>query len=639
MNYSKVRCNCVFYSARQKHSLEIHGELFSRRCFQKYYLSMHLLILPGSVLLAKTVSSAMIVLLLIGMFTLLFGIESVESQPKTWIVDDDVPADFQKIQDGINAASAGDTVFVRAGTYYENVVVNKTISLSGENRETTVVDGNGNERVVSIQAQNVSVASMTVTNASTGIYIGNSNSTVNNLKVFGTYVGIWAYESAHCVINDSLIMNQTIHHGEWEDFGGIGILLESCGFFDITWNIFENIEGGGIAILGGYVIVKNNTFSGTSVGIGLEALSCTVVQNLIENASLGIYLSSSSDNAISGNSVSNSEHGVLLDVSSNNTISENNLTNNSDGVHLYFSSNNTIIKNNATNNGNGIYLDNSLDNTISENNVAGNKIDSYHGVWLVDSSRNTISGNNATNIIWGIWLGRSSHNIVDGNSVTNTEDSIVLVDSSNNNTVSRNDVTATNWDGIWLHSSSSNTISGNKIGNNNRGIWFDNSSSNTISGNNVTANNDGIVLYGSSNNEIRYNNFLNNQNQVYSHNSTNLWDDGYPSGGNYWSNYNGTDSYFGPGQNETGSDGINDQPYVIDESNMDRYPLMHPYTAIRGDTNQDGIVDIYDAILLATAFSSTPHDPDWNPHADFNSDGLIDIFDAIILAGNFGKTT
>jgi len=75
-------------------------------------------------------------------------------------------------------------------------------------------------------------------------------------------------------------------------------------------------------------------------------------------------------------------------------------------------------------------------------------------------------------------------------------------------------------------------------------------------------------------------------------------------------------------------------------------PNLHPVTVItvghplvRGDINNDGIVDIYDAILLAAAFDSTPSSPKWNPEADINNDNSVDIFDAIILASNFGRTT
>jgi hypothetical protein len=65
---------------------------------------------------------------------------------------------------------------------------------------------------------------------------------------------------------------------------------------------------------------------------------------------------------------------------------------------------------------------------------------------------------------------------------------------------------------------------------------------------------------------------------VYSYNSINVWDDGYPSGGNYWSDYDATDFYSGPYQNETGRDGIGDTAYVIDENNQDNYPLVKPWS-------------------------------------------------------------
>ncbi|MBS7635414.1 PKD domain-containing protein, partial [Candidatus Bathyarchaeota archaeon] len=60
----------------------------------------------------------------------------------------------------------------------------------------------------------------------------------------------------------------------------------------------------------------------------------------------------------------------------------------------------------------------------------------------------------------------------------------------------------------------------------------------------------------------------------------NSWDNGYPSGGNYWSNYVVVDYYSGPYQNETRSDGIGDVSYIIDVNNRDRYPLMKPWGPI-----------------------------------------------------------
>jgi len=59
---------------------------------------------------------------------------------------------------------------------------------------------------------------------------------------------------------------------------------------------------------------------------------------------------------------------------------------------------------------------------------------------------------------------------------------------------------------------------------------------------------------------------------------------------------------------------------------------------VTGDVNGDGLVDVYDLILVGIAFGSTPTDPNWNPYADLKSDNIIDIFDLIIVGVNFGKT-
>ena len=59
---------------------------------------------------------------------------------------------------------------------------------------------------------------------------------------------------------------------------------------------------------------------------------------------------------------------------------------------------------------------------------------------------------------------------------------------------------------------------------------------------------------------------------------------------------------------------------------------------IPGDTNGDGRVDIYDAIMISNAFNSVPGTPDWNANADINSNNVVDVYDAILLANNFGKT-
>src|SRR4030043_1264904 len=73
-----------------------------------------------------------------------------------------VPDDYSTIQEAINGALSGDTIFVRSGIYYEHVVVNKTVSLVGENSDMTIIDGNGTGHVVKIVRDNVNVTNFTV---------------------------------------------------------------------------------------------------------------------------------------------------------------------------------------------------------------------------------------------------------------------------------------------------------------------------------------------------------------------------------------------------------------------------------------------------------------------------------------------
>jgi hypothetical protein len=95
--------------------------------------------------------------------------------------------------------------------------------------------------------------------------------------------------------------------------------------------------------------------------------------------------------------------------------------------------------------------------------------------------------------------------------------------------------------------------------------------------NNVKNNLNGIVLIYSNNNLIYHNNYIDNDNQSYDEAGTNLWNSSYPTGGNYWNDYNDNDAYSGPDQNLPGSDGIGDTPYNIsgDAGAQDRYPFLN----------------------------------------------------------------
>jgi pectin methylesterase-like acyl-CoA thioesterase len=95
------------------------------------------------------------------MLSFAFNIKPAKAEPRNIVVPDDYPT----IQEAINAASYGDTIFVKEGTYYEHITISKSISLVGEKRDTTVIDGNGIGTVIQIIANNVSIINFTIRNA------------------------------------------------------------------------------------------------------------------------------------------------------------------------------------------------------------------------------------------------------------------------------------------------------------------------------------------------------------------------------------------------------------------------------------------------------------------------------------------
>ncbi len=227
------------------------------------------------------------------------------------------------------------------------------------------------------------------------------------------------------------------------------------------------------------------------------------------------------------------------------------------------------------------------DVTISEVTIrnGGNR---YAGINLASNGINITN-----NIIWNNWCGislqhHSAHNIIDNNSIMNNLNGISGELWSNS--VIIGNTLKDNLLGIWIGPySSHNTIAFNNINNHwSEGISMWQSSYNTLYGNNITDNNQGghwagIVVGFSSHNQFFHNNIANEGKQIdVQGEAVNTWDDGYPSGGNYWSDYNGTDLYSGPYQNESGSDGIGDTSYIINEFNQDRYPLIEPWKRVSG---------------------------------------------------------
>jgi len=289
------------------------------------------------------------------------------------------------------------------------------------------------------------------------------------------------------------------------------------------------------------------------------------------------------------------------------------------GFYLSNRTNITIQETSVVGFEHGIYLNYSRSNNITINSLSNNSI----GIFAAWATRSTFSDNNiADNREYGLLLGyNSQENIVTSNEITNNSRGICLTTSSNNRIVGNNIVD--NIDGILLNDSTNNVVYQNSLVTNILGLYLNNS----------------LLTY--ENNTFYHNNFGENrlQAQTGPNSSSNMWDNGYPSGGNYWSDFDGMDLYSGQFQNETNIDRIGDTPYFIDAENYDEYPLIYPYGFVPSpDLTGDGEVDMRDVSIAALAFGTYPSRPQWKFEADMNQDSQIDIRDLTIIVKDFGKS-
>jgi len=340
------------------------------------------------------------------------------------------------------------------------------------------------------------------------------------------------------------------------------------------------------------------------IGVDLSYRNNVTIKNLQIGFTLyGIYLLNASRNTISGNTLTYNQWAIYLIAASQNTIIGNNITNNDIGIDVSSSSNN-VFRNNVLNNNHNLAVYGSepshFDNDIDVSNIVNGK----KAYYLISESNLVINPTTFPDVGY-LALVNCQNITVHDLELTNNGHGIILAYTTGS-TITQNHLTE-NYNGLGLFASFGNFIVGNYIANNYRGLQLSNASnSNSISANNITNNTDGIFLFYSSQNTIVLNNitnsnigigfkqssynmirgnyFISNVGQVYDVSiadpsvtaSMNIWGVGYPLGGNYWSDYTGVDVKSGENQDQTGSDGLGDTPYIIDENNQDGFPLM-PY--------------------------------------------------------------
>jgi parallel beta-helix repeat protein len=338
--------------------------------------------------------------------------------PGTWIVDDDGPADFHTIQEAINAASDGDTILVRSGIYYENVVVNKSVSLIGEDNSNTVVDGSSAGNVFSLVASNVSISGFTIRKSTTGYAAISINGTVPSYSRDNNISGNQFFCSCDCFFlfqaSGNIIQNNTITGGAG---GGHGIYMElSANNTIIGNNLFSCYSGICLDFCSSNNLLRNNhivhsTYSFVTVNnyLGLSNYVNDVDSSNTVDGKPIYYLVSKSNLTIPADagcvilvncthmivqnlSLTRAYSAVLLAYTNSSTIINNNLANNVVGIELQHSDNNLLIRNNISSSVNGIFISSSSSNIITENNLTKSRQSQI--LVYSESSNNCIYRNN-----------------------------------------------------------------------------------------------------------------------------------------------------------------------------------------------------------------------------------------------------
>jgi parallel beta-helix repeat protein len=298
--------------------------------------------------------SGFVLMLLFSIVLVSNWIQLARAEPRIWIVNDDDPAaDFSSIEAAINAAAVGDTVYVRAGHYYEHLVISKSVKLLGENKTLTVIDGNFTGDVVTVAAINVEISGFTIQNSGKRIVTGGPPPL--GFPVCENMCGVYVSSCTGCNISGNIVSNNFV-----------GLNFESCSNILISENQILNNSGDcGIRVAFSSSVTLSNNKIALNHNCGAVVFQCSA--------------STVSENQI----VENLQGGIVISFLSRFiTVSKNNITTNAfHGLNLVNAFENSVFGNNMSGNHYGVCLSGGTSNKVYENYIQAN----YYGVAFYDS--------------------------------------------------------------------------------------------------------------------------------------------------------------------------------------------------------------------------------------------------------------
>ena len=438
------------------------------------------------------------------------------------------------------ATSAGDTVYVKSGTY-GSVTINKPVTLLGENMATTIIDGgNLGSALRIVGTSGVKVSGFTIRNGNThqtaGASVNNTQTLLQLLQQYGIS------QSMLAGLNSSMIATLTSSLG-LQALGAssmsAGVLMSNANNCTLSDNIVANNTYGVILSSSTNNTLTNNRLTGNKYSFGVTATAAAQYSNTIDisNTIEGkpiLYLVNKSNLTVPSNAgsvalinctkitvqnmtLSNNYNGLLIVNTKDSTIAGNTISGNIEGLKVQNSFGNSFQDNIITDNTCNLnYTDNSLPNSIdSSNTVNGQPICIWYGeqdktvpanagyVALFNCTRINVE-NLSINNGQGLLIQNSTYCTLANNKLNNLSCAIQLKGSSNN-IVTENIITASQ-DGIIIENSTANNVNNNTInGCKNSGITVANSTTSTIAQNILSSDNKGILIKDSAYNILSYN--------------------------------------------------------------------------------------------------------------------------------------